>query len=111
MSSVKSDNASPGPAREELLDALRVVCEALAVPHAVTIGGQKVRDVILVERAGHAGPMRGGILGGEPFLDVPWSEAYLRQARRALPGRLQDLEARVAELEAAREAGQADRAR
>lgn len=58
-------------------DALRAVLEALDIPNAATVGGQEIRDRILVERAGRAVVMLRGILGGDTF-DPAWSIGYLR---------------------------------
>ena len=108
MPSIRPDDASPGAAREDLLDALRAVREALGIPHAATVGDQEVRDAILVERAGHAVAMLDGILGKDPFPDVSWSVAYLRARLAEHPATgYKTWEARVAELEAARQADQA----
>jgi hypothetical protein len=62
----------------QLTDALQAVLEALDIPNAATVGGQEVRDKILVERAGHAVVMLQGILGGDTY-DPEWSIAYLRE--------------------------------
>jgi hypothetical protein len=112
MPSITSDAACPGPAREALLDALRAVHEAIGIPHSATVRDQEVRDAILVERVGHAVAMLDGILGVDAFIDVPWSVAYLRARLAEHPAAgYKTWEARVAELEAAREAGQAGGAR
>jgi hypothetical protein len=76
-----------GPSRSEtdpklLLDALMAVRDALGIPNAGTMGGQEIRDAILVERAGHAVVMLGSIFeriedGRDP--DIEWSVAYLRE--------------------------------
>jgi hypothetical protein len=50
--------SAPEPAREELLDALKAVREAIDIPHGATVGDQETRDEILKWRAdrngGHA---------------------------------------------------------
>ncbi|HEU5418122.1 MAG TPA: hypothetical protein VFV41_10565 [Streptosporangiaceae bacterium] len=77
---------TPSPARSasrpldgaQATEALRAVLEALDIPHAATTGDQATRDAILTERAGHAAVMLRGILGADPWPDVPWSVAYLR---------------------------------
>lgn len=61
-------------------DALEAVLEALDIPHGATIGDQRIRDAILVERAAHAMVMLNSILcAGHPAPDVPWSVSYLRE--------------------------------
>lgn len=110
MPSITPDDASPGLAREELRDALLAVREALGIPHAATVGDQEVRDQILTERAGHALVMLNAILDGEhPAPDIPWSVAYLRARLAEHPAEgYKTWDERVAELEAARQAGPAD---
>jgi hypothetical protein len=67
--------------------------------------GQEVRDQILVERAGHAVVMLNGILGGDAFIDVPWSARYLRARLAEHPAEgYKTWDERMAELERARQA-------
>jgi hypothetical protein len=96
-------NDTTTSAAAELLDALAVVREALAIPHGATVADQQRRDAILVERAGHAAVMLAGILGADAARDVPWSAAYLREqlAKRPAAG-YKTWDERAAELEAAK---------
>ena len=50
---LQEQDSSTTPTREELLDTLRAVRDAIDVPHAATMGEQEVRDRILIERVGH----------------------------------------------------------
>ena len=69
-------------------------------------------DGILVDPAGHAVAMIDGILGEDRVPDVPWSGAYLRAwLAEHPPAGYKTWEARVAEMEAARQTGQAGGAR
>ena len=92
------------PTRDESLDALRVVLEAIDIPNAATMGGQETRDRILVERVGHVAVMLRGLLAGDSWHDWAWSTAYLRERLAEHPhaGQYKTWEERVAELEAAR---------
>jgi hypothetical protein len=99
------DDDTTTPGARELLDALTAVREALDIPHAATTGGQKARDAILVERAGHALVMLDGILGGDPTADIPWSARYLREQLAKCPAKgYKTWDERVAELQAAKAA-------
>lgn len=69
------------PDAAELLDALAAVREALAIPHAGTVGDDEIRAKILDERTGHTVAMLTAIFdrveaGRDP--DIPWSTTYLR---------------------------------
>lgn len=90
------------PTREELLDALRAVREAIAIPHAATVGDQEVRDRLLVERAGHAKVMLDSILDC-PWSDAMWDVQYLREILANFPVQgYKTWDERVAELNAIR---------
>ena len=65
--------------REELLDALDAVREAIAVPHPATVGDGEIRDRILAERVMHARVMLEAIFAGEGGGGVAWHVAYLRE--------------------------------
>ena len=65
--------------REELLDALRAVHQAIDIPHAATTGEQEQRDSILIERVGHVTVMLRGLLAEDSWHDWSWSTAYLRE--------------------------------
>lgn len=94
------------PTRDELLDALRAVLEAIDVPHAATTGEQEKRDRILVERAGHVAAMLRGLLADDSWQNWSWSTAYLRErlAEHPYEGQYKMWKERVIELEAARAA-------
>ena len=72
----------PESAREELLDALRAVREAIDIPHPATVGDGETYDRILKERALHVVVMLQNIVPGDGSrcaADViPWSVEYLR---------------------------------
>jgi hypothetical protein len=88
-----------------LHDALAAVLEALDIPHAGTVGGQEVRDRILVERAGHAAVFLRGIFGEDPVTDLPWSIGYLRDRLAEHPAEAyKTWQQRMAELDAAKAA-------
>jgi hypothetical protein len=91
-----------GPER----DALEAVREALAIPHAATVGDDETRVKILLERVGHVVVMLGSILAEDATADVPWSVAYLR-ARLAEhpPAGYKTWDERMAELDAAKAEG------
>jgi len=88
-------------------DALATVYEALDVPHAATVGDQRIRDAILVERAGHARLMLQTVLGRDQH-DPVWSIAYLRARLAEHPATgYRTWDERMAELDAARQIGDA----
>ena len=102
-----TDNTAPDPA--QLVDALRAVRAALAIPHAATVGDQETRDAILVERVGHAAAMLDGVFerlgdGRDPM--ISWSAGWLgeRLAEHPADGYRTWGQA-VADLEAAKAAG------
>jgi hypothetical protein len=74
-----SEDTTSQPTREDLLEALRAVRDAIRIPHAATMGGDETRTKILIERVGHAAVMLDGILGRDTYPDVAWSVAYLRE--------------------------------
>ena len=89
-----------------LLDALTAVRDALDIPNAATVGDQETRDLILIERAGHAVVMLNGILGGGSHPDIPWSVAYLRARLAEHPAEgYKTWGERMAELDAAKAGG------
>ena len=75
-----------GPGREARVDdtlsireALEAIREALAIPHAATMGDEEIRAAIIEQRTGHAVVMLEAVLDGtHPAPDVAWSVAYLR---------------------------------
>jgi hypothetical protein len=88
----------------DLLDALRAMREAIAIPNAATVGDQEARDRILVERAGHAVAMLDSILSGNEWTDVAWDVAYLRARMAEHPAQgYKTWDERVTELDAARQ--------
>lgn len=90
------------PARDGLLDALHAVLEAVDIPHAATVGEQRTRDTILVERVGHVAVMLRGLLADDSWHDWAWSTAYLRERLADHPATgYKTWETRAAELEAA----------
>lgn len=68
------------PTRDELLDALRAVREAIDIPHPATIGDGEIHDRILKERLLHAVVMLQNVVrdDGSPDDRIPWSVEYLR---------------------------------
>jgi hypothetical protein len=96
---------APEPTREELLDALRAVREAINVPNGATVGDQETRDRILKERVGHAEVFLDDIfecLGRGADADVPWSVGYLRDRLAEHPAEgYKTWQQRMAEMEAA----------
>ena len=87
-------------------DALTAVLEAVDIPHAATVGDQKTRDQILVERAGHTVVMLRSILCDEHPPDIPWSVAYLRARLAEHPAvGYKTWEQRMAELDAMKAGG------
>lgn len=98
-------NTTKDPGSATLRDALAAVLEALDIPHAATMGGQKIRDRILVERVGHAVIMLASVLGADTF-DPAWSVAYRRARLAEHPATgYKTWAERVAELDAAGRAG------
>jgi hypothetical protein len=96
---------APAPTREELLDALRAVLEAVDIPHAATTGDQEQRDSILIDRVGHLAVMLRGLLGEDSWHSWSWSTAYLRERLAEHPAEgYKTWDERVIELEAARKA-------
>lgn len=101
--------AAAGPSRDELLDALQAVHEAIDIPHAATVSGDEVRTQILTERCGHAAAMLGALLAEDSWADWAWSVAYLRARVGEHPAAgYKTWEERMAELEAARHASPED---
>ena len=61
-------------------EALKVVLEALALPHAATVGNEKIRAEILNLRLMHTVCFLERVLDDEaPWTDIPWSVGYLRE--------------------------------
>jgi hypothetical protein len=97
--------SAPDPTREQLLDALKAVREAIGIPHGATVGDQETRDKILLERAGHATVFLDDIFErlGRADVDVPWSVEYLRARLAKHPATgYKTWQQHVAELERAR---------
>ena len=77
---------SKAPKAEDLVDALRAVREAIDIPHAATVGDEKTRDKILIDRVMHAVTFL-------DLLDEPdrlaqwltWSTDYLRERLAGCP--------------------------
>ena len=73
----------PQPARDALeavREALEAVREALDIPHPATVGDEKARNAILLERVMHAVTMLRSILDEDRDADrIAWSVAYLRE--------------------------------
>jgi hypothetical protein len=74
-----SADAEKGPSRDELLDALHPVLEAIDIPHAATTSEPETRDAIFVERTGHVTVMLRSLLAEDSWADWKWSTAYLRE--------------------------------
>lgn len=70
--------SAAGPSRDDLLDALRAVLEALDIPHPVTAGDGEIHGEILAERTMHAVIALRNIMDSKCTPDVPWNVAYLR---------------------------------
>lgn len=84
------------------LDALRAVLEALDIPNAATVGGQELRDAILVERAEHAKLMLATVLGHDTH-DSAWAVQYCRERLAEHPAEgYKTWDERMAELDAAK---------
>ena len=101
--------SAPEPAREELLDALRAVRDALNIPHPATVGDGETHDQILKERVLHAVVMLQNIVpdDGRPCAAdvIPWSVEYLRARLAEHPATGYTTWAeRVAEMKRARQA-------
>jgi hypothetical protein len=71
-----------GPSRDDLLDALRAVCEALDIPHPATAGDGETHDRILKERVMHVVVMLRSVLTPDRYPDVPWLGADQLNGRR-----------------------------
>ena len=83
-------------------DALRAVLEALDIPNAATVGEQRTRDAILVERAGHARLMLATVLGQDSH-DPKWAVGYCRERMAEHPATgYKTWAERMAELDAAK---------
>ncbi|MGH3263111.1 MAG: hypothetical protein ACRDNS_14060 [Trebonia sp.] len=99
------DSGAESP-RENLLEALRAVREALDIPRPATVGDGEAHDRILEERVMHAVVMLRSILELDRHPDVPWSTAYLRDRLAEHPAEgYKTWQQRTAELEAARKSG------
>jgi hypothetical protein len=94
----------PEATREELLDALRAVREAIDIPHAATVGEQEdIRAPILDARLRHTVVMLQAILDDKADY-VAWKVEYLRARLAEHPAEgYKTWAERVAELEAAGE--------
>ncbi|WP_327587076.1 hypothetical protein OHA25_08695 [Nonomuraea sp. NBC_00507] len=64
---------------EQLLDALRAVREALDIPHAATVGGDEVRDQVLLARQTHAMLMIERLVDGKPHWGIGQEVSFLRE--------------------------------
>lgn len=92
--------------RNDLLDALRAVREALDIPHPATVGDGETHDRILQERVRHAVVMLRSVLEPDRHPDVPWSTAYLRDRLAEHPAEgYKTWQQLTAELEGARKSG------
>ncbi|MFD8156600.1 hypothetical protein [Streptomyces malaysiensis] len=60
-------------------DLLAAVLEALDIPHPATVGDAERHGEVLADRAMHAAIALRSVLADEPFLDVAWTTAYLRE--------------------------------
>ena len=93
------------PDAAELLAALAVTRDALAIPHAATVGDDEIRAKILDERLGHTVAMLDALferLTDGRDADIPWSVAYLRARLAEHPAEgYKTWGERVAELAAA----------
>jgi hypothetical protein len=95
---------------QQLLDALRVVHEALAIPHAATVGDDEVRAKILDQRLGRAVAFLDALFecleDGRDTM-IPWSVGYLRERLAEHPATgYRTWDERTAELEAAQAASE-----
>jgi hypothetical protein len=96
--------SAPEPTREQLLDALRAVREAIGIPNGATVGDQETRDKILGERLIHTVVMLQNILDEDDgrTVDVPWAVEYLRARLAEHPAEgYKTWAERMAEMEAA----------
>ena len=95
--------STPEPDIHTALDALAAALEALDIPNAATVGDQRIRDAILVERAGHAKLMLTSVLGQDAH-DPGWAVAYLRERLAEHPAEgYKTWDERMAELDAAKQ--------
>lgn len=113
--------SAAAPARDDLLDALRAVLDALDIPHPATVGDSEAHARILNMRVMHAVVMLQSVMRTadrrEPssarqwtpgdLREVRWSTEYLRDrlAEHPAEGRYKTWQQLVAELDAARESG------
>jgi len=96
-----------GPSRDELLDALRAVREAIAIPHAATTGDDEKRTEILAARVMHAKITLDGLLAADrpSYADAARDVAYLRERLAECPAEgYKTWDERVAELARERQA-------
>jgi hypothetical protein len=94
--------AAAKASRDELLDALQAVREAIAIPQPATVGDGEVHDRILGERVMHARVMLDSVLRGDSYAGVAWNVEYLREQLAKHPAEgYKNWDERVAELEAA----------
>jgi hypothetical protein len=101
--------SAPEPPRDDLLDALRAVREAIDIPHPATVRDGETHDRILKERVLHAVVMLQNIVpdDGRPCAAdvIPWSVEYLRARLAEHPASgYRTWAERVAEMERARQA-------
>jgi hypothetical protein len=83
-------------------DALAAALEAIDIPSAATVGDQRIRDEILVERAGHARLMIATMLGHDTH-DPAWAVEYCRERlAEHPPAGYKRWAERMAELDVAR---------
>lgn len=101
-----SFRAGARSSRDDLVDALRAVREALDIPHPATVGGGELRDRILRERVVHTVVMLRSVLEPDRSPDIPWSTAYLRARLAEHPAEgYETWHEQAAELEGAHKSG------
>jgi hypothetical protein len=102
--------AAAGLSRDELLDALRTVREAIAIPCPATVGGREKYAEILTIRVMHAKSTLDGLLAADrPYAGAARDVAYLRERLAEHPAEgYKTWDEHVAELEAARKADRPD---
>lgn len=90
-----AQSASVGPVSElpeqahadgdETRDFHAAVLEALDIPHPATFGDTEAHHAVLADRAMHAVIALRSVVAAEPYLDVAWTTAYLREQITATP--------------------------
>ena len=70
---------TPSATEPHLWELLSAVADALDIPHAATVGGDRVRGEVLGERVCHATLTLRRVLSDTAGADLVWEIAYLRE--------------------------------